>query len=114
MKTITSLKVERSQSGGQLQRPFSIESTPLLVMSGAMDVSSMKYGHLDTSLSMTSTMPRFVLSVDMNARHYDVSFSLRTFNFRSLLNASELEALCNNCVALSSLKIDRQSTSKIK
>ena len=61
MKTTMCLEVERSQSSGQLQKPFSIASTPLPVMSGVMAASSMRYGHLDTNHSMNSTMHRFVL-----------------------------------------------------
>ena len=60
MKTTTSLMVERFQSSGQLQKPFTIASTPLPVMSGAMAVSSMRYGHWDTNHFMISPMLRFV------------------------------------------------------
>ena len=59
MKTTTSLMEERFQSSGQLQRPFTIASTPLPVMSGAMAVSSMRYGHLDTNHFVMSPMLRF-------------------------------------------------------
>ena len=40
----------RFQSNGQLQRPFTITTTPLPMMSGAMAASSMRYGHWDVSL----------------------------------------------------------------
>ena len=58
MKTTTFPKEERFQSSGQLQRPFTIASTPLPVMSGAMAASSMRYGHWDTNLFMISPMQR--------------------------------------------------------
>ena len=45
MKPTTSLTEERFQSSGQLQKPFTIANTPKLVISGAMAVSFMKYGH---------------------------------------------------------------------
>ena len=49
---------ERFQSSGHLQRPFTIASTPLPVMSGAMAASSMRYGHWDVSLIVHLPMPR--------------------------------------------------------
>ena len=61
MKTTTSLMVERFQSSGQLQKPFTIASTPLPVMSGAMAVSSMRYGHLDINHFVKSPMLRFTV-----------------------------------------------------
>ena len=51
---------ERFQSSGQLQRPFTIASTPLPVMSGAMDASSMRYGQWDVSLFVHLPMLRYV------------------------------------------------------
>ena len=57
-KTTTFPKEERFQSSGQLQRPFTIASTPLPVMSGAMAASSMRYGHWDTSHLVHSPMLR--------------------------------------------------------
>ena len=59
MKTTIFPKEERFQSSGQLQRLFTIASTPLPVMSGAMAASSMRYGHLDTNHSMISPMQRY-------------------------------------------------------
>ena len=63
MKTTTSLMEERFQSSGQLQRPFTIASTPLPVMSGAMAVCSMRYGHWDANHFMTSLILRCLLIV---------------------------------------------------
>ena len=58
MKTTIFLMEGRFQSSGQLQRPFTIASTPLPVMSGAMDASSMRYGHWDTNHFMILLMLR--------------------------------------------------------
>ena len=58
-KVITFPMEERFQSSGQLQRPFTIASTPLPVMSGAMAASSMRYGHWDTSHFMMFLMLRY-------------------------------------------------------
>ena len=60
MKPTTCHTEGRFQSSGQLQRPFTIASTPLPVMSGAMAVSSMRYGHWDTNHFMISPMPRYI------------------------------------------------------
>ena len=61
MKTTTHHVEGRFQSSGQLQRPFTIASTPLPVMSGAMAASSMRYGHWDTNHFMIAPMPRLIL-----------------------------------------------------
>ena len=67
MEITTSLKEVKSQSSGQLQRPFSIENTQLLVTFGATAVYSMRYGHLGANRIMMSLMPRFKHDV-MNAK----------------------------------------------
>ena len=59
-KPITCHKEGRFQSSGQLQRPYTIASTRLPVMSGAMAVSSMRYGHWDTNHFMILPMPRYI------------------------------------------------------
>ena len=60
METTMSLMVERFQSSGQLQRPFTIASTPLPVIFGAMAVSSMRYGHWDANHFMISLILRYL------------------------------------------------------
>ena len=55
-----SLMVERFQSSGQLQRPFTIESTPLPVIFGAMAACSMRYGHWDANHFMISIILRYL------------------------------------------------------
>ena len=45
MKITTCHMEGRFQLSGQLQRPFTIASTPLQVISGAMAALSMRYGH---------------------------------------------------------------------
>ena len=57
-KTTIFPKEGRFQSSGQLQRPFTIASTPLPVMSGAMAASSMRYGRWGVNHFMTSPMLR--------------------------------------------------------
>ena len=58
MKTTIFPMEGRFQSSGQLQRPFTIASTPLPVISGAMAASSMRYGHWDTNHFMILLMLR--------------------------------------------------------
>ena len=61
MKIITSHMVGRFLLSGRLQRPFTIASTPLLVMSGAMVALSMRYGRWGANHFMILPMPRYVL-----------------------------------------------------
>ena len=56
----------RSQSSGQHQRLSIITSTLQLVMFGVMDVSSLRYGLLDTSHFMITLIQRSVLYVGVS------------------------------------------------
>ena len=60
MKTFMCLMEGKSLSSGQPLRHSTIASTPRPVMSGAMGVSSTRYGHLERSHTVPLLMIRFV------------------------------------------------------